>query len=139
LALSLVALMELPRDAMPPGVTASPPASPVASLPSTSMPSASMPSMERSPAEGRTVRQAVDGFHATLEGSDVCGALGGDVALDLKQVLRGALVSPGQEDSLLAGLRRKLADREREGRLAPACRTQLEISLNEITAARRSP
>ncbi|MFG1946002.1 serine/threonine-protein kinase [Nonomuraea sp. NPDC048826] len=130
LALSLAALLELPRDAMPPAVTwSSPPPSPVTS----------MPAMERTPAEGQTVRQAVDGFHATLEGSDVCGALGGDVALDLKQVLRGALVSPGQEETGLAGLRRKLADREREGRLDPACRSQLEIRLNEITAARRSP
>ena len=86
-----------------------------------------------------TVRQAVDGFHATLEQPGVCGSTGGDVSLDIKQVLRGSLVTPGKEESGLAGLRRKLADREREGRLDPACRDELEIRLNEITAARRQP
>ncbi|MDA0638920.1 hypothetical protein OUY22_36385, partial [Nonomuraea sp. MCN248] len=145
LALSLAALLELPRQVMPPAVSSPAPSS-APSAPSTPPSSvASMPAMERTRAEertqaaGQTVRQAVDGFHATLEGSDVCGALGGDVALDLKQVLRGALVSPGPEETRLSGLRQKLADREREGRLAPACRSQLEIRLNEISAARRSP
>jgi hypothetical protein len=54
-------------------------------------------------------------------------------------VLRGSLVTPGKQESGLTGLRRKLADREREGRLDPGCRVELEIRLNEITAARRQP
>lgn len=139
LALSLVALLEVPRWAMPVPVETPPTA--VASMPEvpTPTPEDSLPMMERTPAEGQTVRQAIDGFHATLEASDACGALDGDVALDLKQVLRGAMVAQGEEDSRLAGLRRKLAEREREGRLDPACRSQLEIRLNEISAARRSP
>ncbi|MEU4571119.1 serine/threonine-protein kinase [Nonomuraea sp. ATR24] len=96
------------------------------------------PGSESPPVEARTMRQAVDGFHSALE-TAVCGATDGDVALDLKQVLRGVLVTPGQEETGLASLRRKLTDREREGRLTPGCRSALEVSLNEITAARRAP
>ena len=125
---SLLAWLEYPPGRQPPA-TAHP----------TPSAAPSRPLMERTPAEGHTVRQAVDGFTATLERASVCGATDADITLDLKQVLRGALVSRGKEDSGLVGLRRKLADREREGRLDPACRVELEIRLNEITAARRLP
>jgi serine/threonine protein kinase len=138
LGLSLVALLQFPTGQVAAPVTTPPPHTPTQEAPLPTQ-EASMPSMESTEATGQTVRQAVDGFHQTLEASDVCGALDGDVALDLKQVLRGALVTAGQEEAGLAGVHQKLADREREGRLDPACRTQLEIHLNEITAARRSP
>ncbi|WP_336207411.1 serine/threonine-protein kinase [Nonomuraea sp. LPB2021202275-12-8] len=126
--LSVLAWFEYPPGEPAPVVTAPTPSA-----------TASLPAIERSQVEGHTIRQAVDGFHATLEETRVCEATGGDVALDIKQVLRGALVTPGKEESGLVGLRRKLADREREGRLDPACRVELEIRLNEITAARRQP
>jgi len=144
LALSLLAWLEYPPGELGPVVTAPTPSAVPSALPS-AVPSA-VPAVtashritERVQVEVHTVRQAVDGFHATLERPGVCGSTGGDVALDIKQVLRGSLVTPGKEESGLAGLRRKLADREREGRLDPACRDELEIRLTEITAARRQP
>ncbi|WP_053174595.1 serine/threonine-protein kinase [Nonomuraea sp. SBT364] len=125
-AASALVWFEPPPEQAGPVVSASPTAA------------ASFPAVESSPVEARTMRQAVDGFHDTLD-TDACVATDGDVALDLKQVLRGVLVTPGQEETGLASLRRKLTDREREGRLAPGCRSALEVSLNEITAARRVP
>ncbi|MFI7450451.1 serine/threonine-protein kinase [Nonomuraea sp. NPDC049714] len=130
LALSFLAWFEYPPGDPGPVVTA-----PTSSASAT----ASHRITEHAQVEVHTIRQAVDGFHATLEDSGVCGATEGDVALDIKQVLRGSLVTPGKEESGLAGLRRKLADREREGRLHPDCRVELEIRLNEITVARRQP
>lgn len=134
LVLSFLAWLEYPPGEPGPVVTA-----PTSSASTTASTTASHHITERAQVEVHTIRQAVDGFHATLERSGVCESTAGDVTLDIKQVLRGSLVTPGKEDSGLAGLRRKLADREREGRLDPACRVELEIRLNEITAARRQP
>ncbi|MEU4225061.1 serine/threonine-protein kinase [Nonomuraea sp. NPDC026600] len=83
-----------------------------------------------------TIRQAVDGFHGTLAGGEACRATDQDVTLDLQQVLRGVLDAPGPIGPGMAELKRKLADREREGRLTPACRTELQARLDEIATAR---
>ncbi|MCA2224095.1 serine/threonine-protein kinase [Nonomuraea aurantiaca] len=91
--------------------------------------------IQRSVGQARTARQAVDGFHGTLSGAGACGATGHDVTLDLQQVLRGVLDSPDPIEPGMAKLKRKLADREREGRLTPACRTQLQARLDEIATA----
>ncbi|MFG1688408.1 protein kinase [Nonomuraea sp. NPDC049269] len=82
-----------------------------------------------------TIRQAVDGFHGTLAGGETCRATDQDVTLDLQQVLRRVLDTPGPIEPGMAELKRKLADREREGRLTPACRTELQARLDEIATA----
>ncbi|MEV0354044.1 protein kinase [Nonomuraea sp. NPDC050680] len=91
--------------------------------------------VQRSAGQARTARQAVDGFHGTLAGAGACGATDHDVTLDLQQVLRGVLDTPGPIEPGMAALKRKLADREREGRLTPACRTRLQARLDEIATA----
>jgi hypothetical protein len=45
--------------------------------------------------------------------------------------------SAGPSGPGVAEVRRKLADREREGRLAPTCRAELEARLDEIASALR--
>ncbi|WP_125641491.1 serine/threonine-protein kinase [Nonomuraea sp. WAC 01424] len=89
--------------------------------------------MESSPAVPVPVEQAVDGFHDSLEAGKTCDATDADVVLDLKQVLdhlvRGSAVTDTAE------LRRKVADRAREGRLAPACRAELLAKLTVIDRA----
>ncbi|MBT2234562.1 serine/threonine-protein kinase [Nonomuraea sp. NEAU-A123] len=82
-----------------------------------------------------TIRQAVDGFHGTLAGGEACRATDQDVTLDLQQILRRVLDTPGPIGPGMAELKRKLADREREGRLTPACRTELQARLDEIATA----
>ncbi|NUS02158.1 MAG: serine/threonine protein kinase [Nonomuraea sp.] len=89
--------------------------------------------IESSPATTVTVEQAVDGFHATLEGGGLCGTTDADVVLDLKQVLDSLVRA--SEDTGMAKLRHKVADRAREGRLAPACRAELEAKLKAIDRA----
>ncbi|MFI7146606.1 protein kinase [Nonomuraea sp. NPDC050022] len=91
--------------------------------------------VQRSAGQERTARQAVAGFHGTLSGAAACGAIDHDVTLDLQQVLQGVLDTPGPIEPGMAKLRRKLADREREGRLTPSCRTQLQARLDEIAIA----
>jgi hypothetical protein len=91
----------------------------------------------RVPVTARTVRRAVDGFHVTLEGENACVTTDNDVALDLRQVLGHVVDSAGPSGSGVAEMRRKLADREREGRLAPTCRAELETRLDEIASALR--
>ncbi|MEU5867856.1 serine/threonine-protein kinase [Nonomuraea sp. NPDC047529] len=99
--------------------------------------------VESAPAGSVTVEQAVDGFHDSLEDGKPCDATDADVVLDLKQVLdsvvrnsvvRGSVVR-GPEVTGMAELRRKVADRAREGRLAPACRAELEAKLKVIDRA----
>lgn len=99
----------------------------------TAGPSAHM--VQRSAGQARTARQAVDEFHGTLADAGACADTGHDVTLDLQQVLRGVLLAPGPIEPGMAELKRKLADREREGRLTPACRTQLQARLDEIATA----
>ncbi|NRQ40460.1 hypothetical protein HII36_52885, partial [Nonomuraea sp. NN258] len=77
----------------------------------------------------RETRAAGDGFRAALE-TKACAATDSDVVLDLEQVARGVRASGSP--SALASLRRKLADREREGRLSRACRTALESHLDDF-------
>ncbi|MEU7741356.1 protein kinase [Nonomuraea sp. NPDC049158] len=91
--------------------------------------------VQRSAGQARTARQAVDGFHGTLAAAGACGATDHDVTLDLQQVLQGVLDTPGPIEPGMAALKRKLADREREGRLTPACRTRLQARLDEIATA----
>ncbi|MFC7591821.1 protein kinase [Nonomuraea antimicrobica] len=109
-------------------------------------PTATARLLESSPAAsataGRTVEQTVEqaaaGFRTVLEARTPCGATDDDVVLDLKQVLEAA-VSPrrGPPESRTDGLRRKLSDRLREGRLAPACLSELQARLDVIEAAIR--
>lgn len=102
----------------------------------TSGPAASVTPTERpSGRHSATIRQAVDGFHGTLAGGEACRATDQDVTLDLQQVLRGVLDAPGPIGPGMAELKRKLADREREGRITPACRTELQARLDEIATA----
>ncbi|MGN9843065.1 serine/threonine-protein kinase [Nonomuraea sp. H19] len=91
--------------------------------------------VERSPAAAVTVEQAVDHFTTVLEARTPCGATDADVVLDLKQVLRGAVTPRGPHGSATEGVRRKLSDRMREGRLAPACLSELEARLDDIDNA----
>lgn len=88
----------------------------------------------RSSAAGSvTVEQAVDGFHDSLEDGEPCDATDADVVLDLKQVLDSLVRGPAVTGT--AEVRRKVADRAREGRLAPACRAELEARLKVIDRA----
>lgn len=89
--------------------------------------------IESSPSAAVTVEQAVEGFHDSLEDDERCGATDADVVLDLKQVLDSLVRGPAPTG--MAELRRKVADRAREGRLAPACRAELEAKLTAIDRA----
>ncbi|MEV6154118.1 protein kinase [Nonomuraea sp. NPDC052129] len=113
------ALTALPSATTGPAITAGP----------------STRTVQRSAGQERTARQAVAGFHGTLSGAAACGAIDHDVTLDLQQVLQGVLDTPGPIEPGMAALRRKLTDREREGRLTPSCRTQLQARLDEIATA----
>ncbi|MGW4407117.1 serine/threonine-protein kinase [Nonomuraea sp. NPDC004702] len=89
--------------------------------------------LRSSPAGPVTVEQAVDGFHDTLEDGEPCDATDADVVLDLKQVLDSLVRGPSVTGT--AEVRRKVADRAREGRLAPACRAELEARLKVLDRA----
>ncbi|MEW9549904.1 serine/threonine-protein kinase [Nonomuraea sp. NPDC050783] len=91
--------------------------------------------MESSPAATATVEQAVDEFQTVLEARTPCGATDADVVLDLKQVLHTTVLPRGPYQSTTANLRRKLSDRLREGRLAPACLSELNARLDDIEKA----
>ncbi|MEV4108637.1 serine/threonine-protein kinase [Nonomuraea sp. NPDC049695] len=91
--------------------------------------------VESTPVTGDTVEQAVDDFRTVLEARTPCGATDADVVLDLKQVLHAAVSPHGPSASTTAGVRRKLSDRMAEGRLAPACLSELQARLDEIDAA----
>ncbi|MFI6318213.1 serine/threonine-protein kinase [Nonomuraea sp. NPDC050556] len=119
------------------GVTKDHPApstpSPHASLPSaqaTSRPSAVLGWTEGVLAVQPTLETAVDAFHQALDRGASCAGTPADVALDLRQVLDGA-VRAGNVDHLW----RKLDDRRREGRLAPRCQTDLRHRLTQISRA----
>ncbi|TMR98729.1 serine/threonine-protein kinase [Nonomuraea basaltis] len=100
-------------------------------------PSSSARYLESSPAAVATVEQAVDGFKTVLEARTPCGATDADVVLDLKQVLHATVTPLGPYESRTENVRQKLSDRLREGRLAPACLSELEARLDEIDAALR--
>ncbi|MEO3802385.1 serine/threonine-protein kinase [Nonomuraea sp. B10E8] len=99
-------------------------------------PSPASPLVESSPSSAITVEQAVAGFRTTLEDRTPCGATDADVVLDLNQVLNGLVAPHGPAASSgTERLRGKLSDRLREGRLAPACLSELEARLDDIEAA----
>ncbi|MEU6723276.1 serine/threonine-protein kinase [Nonomuraea wenchangensis] len=91
--------------------------------------------MESSPATSVTVEQAVTRFQSTLEARTPCGATDADVVLDLKQVLQSTVVPRGPYGTTTENLRQKLSDRLREGRLAPACLSELQARLDDIEQA----
>ncbi|MEU8358594.1 serine/threonine-protein kinase [Nonomuraea sp. NPDC048882] len=103
---------------------AQPPPSPTANL------------IERSPATAITVEQAAAGFRTVLEARTPCGATDDDVVLDLRQVLDDT-VAPrhGPSEVETASLRAKLSTRLQEGRLTPACLSELQARLDDIDAA----
>ncbi|MFI7633788.1 serine/threonine-protein kinase [Nonomuraea sp. NPDC049400] len=91
--------------------------------------------VESAPATAITVEQAVDEFKSTLEARTPCGATDADVVLDLKQVLHAAVSPHGPSESTTQGVRQKLSVRMAEGRLAPACLSELQARLDEIDSA----
>ncbi|MBF8187602.1 serine/threonine protein kinase [Nonomuraea sp. K274] len=91
--------------------------------------------IESSPSATVTIDQAVTGFTSTLEARTPCGATDADVVLDLKQVLHATVTPLGPYESSTDNVRRKLSDRLREGRLSPACLSELEARLDVIDAA----
>ncbi|MED7929001.1 serine/threonine-protein kinase [Nonomuraea sp. LP-02] len=91
--------------------------------------------MESSPATSVTVEQAVTQFQSALEARTPCGATDADVVLDLKQVLQSTVVPRGPYGTTTQNLRQKLSDRLREGRLAPACLSELQARLDDIEQA----
>ncbi|MEV5892967.1 serine/threonine-protein kinase [Nonomuraea fuscirosea] len=117
-----------PPEQLPeqPQRVAQPPPSPTANL------------AERSPATAITVEQAAAGFRTALEARTPCGATDDDVVLDLRQVLDDT-VTPrhGPSEVRTANLRAKLSTRLQEGRLTPACLSELQARLDDIDAAVR--
>ncbi|WP_127937240.1 serine/threonine-protein kinase [Nonomuraea polychroma] len=91
--------------------------------------------IENTPAAAVTVDQAVNDFTTVLEARTPCGATDADVVLDLKQVLNATVTPRGPYASTTADVRRKLSDRWREGRLSPACLSELEARLDDIESA----
>ncbi|QYC45666.1 Serine/threonine-protein kinase PknK [Nonomuraea coxensis DSM 45129] len=91
--------------------------------------------LESTPATAVTVEQAVTRFQSVLEARTPCGATDADVVLDLKQVLRSTVTPPGPYGTTTQNLRQKLSDRLREGRLAPACLSELQARLDDIEQA----
>ncbi|MFF4620711.1 serine/threonine-protein kinase [Nonomuraea jabiensis] len=91
--------------------------------------------IESTPATAITIEQAVNGFNTVLEARTPCGATDADVVLDLKQVLHAAVGPHGPSVSRTDNLRQKLSDRFGEGRLAPACLSELQARLDDIDAA----
>ncbi|MFG1704941.1 serine/threonine-protein kinase [Nonomuraea sp. M3C6] len=123
-AIALSALLWFQQTGLQqPERAAKPPPSPTATL------------VESSPAAAVTVEQALDGFQTVLEAKTPCGATDADVVLDLKQVLYATVTPQGPYESDTEGLRRKLSDRLREGRLSPACLSELQARLDVIDAA----
>ncbi|MCF6471064.1 serine/threonine protein kinase [Nonomuraea sp. MG754425] len=96
--------------------------------------------IESSPSAVLTVEQAADGFTTVLRARTPCGATDDDVVLDLTQVLQNALAprhGPSETSSATRNLRQKLSDRLREGRLTPACLSELEARLDDLDTALR--
>ncbi|WP_327587406.1 serine/threonine protein kinase [Nonomuraea sp. NBC_00507] len=91
--------------------------------------------IESKPAAAVTVDKAVDDFTTVLEARTPCGATDADVVLDLKQVLNGTVTPRGPYETTTANIRRKLSDRWREGRLTPACLSELEARLDDLESA----
>jgi eukaryotic-like serine/threonine-protein kinase len=98
-------------------------------------PTATARFIESSPSAAATVEQALTGFTTVLEARTPCGATDADVVLDLKQVLNATVRPRGPHESTTANVRQKLSDRAREGRLDPACLSELHARLDEIEAA----
>ncbi|GAA4055574.1 protein kinase domain-containing protein [Nonomuraea soli] len=138
---------ERPGTAAHPAVTVNPERTPEHTpqhTPSPSLPQRSAP--VSTPAPARTVRPstiptpsrradtvvtAVQAFHEVLAKSGIRA----DVALDLRQVLQNLLSTPRPTEEQVAGMRQKLADREREGGLPSSYRVELEIQLTRIASA----
>ncbi|WP_344481301.1 serine/threonine-protein kinase [Nonomuraea monospora] len=96
--------------------------------------------IERTPSSVITVEQAAAGFKTVLRARTPCGATDDDVVLDLTQVLQDAVTprhGPSAQTSGTGNLRQKLSDRLREGRLSPACLSELEARLDDIDTALR--
>ena len=91
--------------------------------------------VESSPAAVATVEEAMTGFKTVLEAKTPCGATDADVVLDLKQVLYDTVAPHGPSEAKTDNLRVKLSDRLREGRLSPACLSELQARLDEIDTA----
>ncbi|TDD46246.1 serine/threonine protein kinase [Nonomuraea terrae] len=94
--------------------------------------------VERPPTSAGAVEQAVAGFRTVLEDRTACGGTDTDVVLDLRQVLQHAVLPHGPAEARTESVRRKLSDRSREGRLAPACANALRLHLDALDAALRS-
>ncbi|MEV0827074.1 serine/threonine-protein kinase [Nonomuraea rubra] len=96
--------------------------------------------IESTPSTVITVEQAAAGFTTVLRARTPCGATDDDVVLDLTQVLQNALTpqhGPSARASGTRSLRQKLSDRLREGRLTPACLSELEARLDDLDTALR--
>ncbi|MFC7102887.1 hypothetical protein ACFQQB_22025 [Nonomuraea rubra] len=96
--------------------------------------------IESTPSAVITVEQAAAGFTTVLRARTPCGATDDDVVLDLTQVLQNALTpqhGPSARASGTRSLRQKLSDRLREGRLTPACLSELEARLDDLDTALR--
>ncbi|MGR6913775.1 serine/threonine-protein kinase [[Actinomadura] parvosata] len=96
--------------------------------------------IESSPSAVITVEQAAAGFTTVLRARTPCGATDDDVVLDLTQVLQNAVTprhGPSAQSGGTRGLRQKLSDRLKEGRLSPACLSELEARLDDLDTALR--
>ncbi|MEV0379252.1 serine/threonine-protein kinase [Nonomuraea sp. NPDC050643] len=92
--------------------------------------------VESSPSSAITIEQAAAGFRTVLTARTPCGATDDDVVLDLRQVLDHAVTPDhGPSASTTENLRRKLSDRWREGRLTPACLSELQARLDDLDTA----
>ena len=87
-----------------------------------------------------TVAEAVGRFNSMLEEGMAAQKVRPDVATDLRQVLNNAVLNDSDPGPAIADVRRKLADREREGALSPGLGADLGEQLTEIgVALERSP
>ncbi|SEG98300.1 Serine/threonine protein kinase [Nonomuraea solani] len=92
--------------------------------------------IESSPAATITVEKAAADFTTVLTARTPCGATDDDVVLDLRQVLNHAVTpQQGPSETTTDNLRRKLSDRWREGRLTPACLSELQARLDDLDTA----
>lgn len=77
------------------------------------------------------VDEAVRRFNLLVDGAEATRDIDQDVALDLKQVLHGAIANGAGLDDV----RSKIATRFREGRLPPVLKQHLEAALDKVKAA----
>lgn len=138
--LALSALLWFQQPTPPRHQSAPPPSSTPSesTLPSPAWTSPRERTVERPPPSEGAVEQAVAEFRTVLEDGTACGRTDADVILDLRQVLQHAVTPHGPAETRTESLRRKLSDRSREGRLAPACANALHLHLDALDAALRS-